>query len=407
MSFSITLSSIKAANTDLSVTANNIANVSTTGFKESRAEFSNLFNSSSYGVSNNSVGGGVKLSQVAQQFNQGAMTSTGRSLDMAVSGDGLFVLNMNGERVYSRAGNFQNDAQGYVVNPQGARLQVFPPNPAGDGFDVSTLTDLKLTGTDSPPQATSLVELTFTLPALASQPTAAPLDPANTNTFNVSSGGVTVYDSLGVSHIQTSYFVKTDTPNQWEVHNYIDGKAVGVPSMVEFSSTGTLVNPADGRFTMTDFDPGNGAAPLALTLDITGSAQYGPDFTLRNIAQDGYSSGKLDEIAIGVDGVVEARYSNGAAIALGQVALANFNNLQGMTPTGENAWAESQNSGVARIGAPKSSEFGELLSGTLESSTVDLTEQLVNMITAQRNFQSNAQMLSTQNELTQTIINLR
>lgn len=407
MTFSITLSSIKAASTDLSVTANNIANVSTTGFKESRAEFANLFQSSNYGTSNNAVGGGVKLSQVAQQFNQGALTSTGRTLDLAVSGEGLFVLSMNGERIFSRAGNFQNDAQGYVVNPQGAKLQVFPPSADGNGFDVSTLTDLKLTGTDAPPQATSVVGLTFTLPAQATPPSTTPLDPANSSTFNVSSGGVTVYDSLGVSHIQTSYFVKTDVPNQWQVHNYIDGTPVGEPTTVLFSNTGALVEPAGGLVAMADYDPGNGAAPLSMSLDITGSAQYGADFTIRNITQNGYTAGKLDEIVIGVEGVVEARYSNGAAIALGQVALANFNNLQGLTPTGENAWAESQGSGVARIGAPKSSEFGELLSGTLESSTVDLTEQLVNMITAQRNFQSNAQMLSTQNELTQTIINLR
>lgn len=407
MSFSTTLSSIKAASTDLSVTANNIANVGTTGFKESRAEFANLFQASNYGVSNTAVGAGVKTSQIAQQFNQGSLTSTGRTLDLAVSGEGMFALSMNGERIYSRAGNFQNDALGYVVNPQGAKLQVFPPTDDGDGFDISRLVDLKLTGTDSPPQATSMIEMSFTLPAQASQPTATPLDPANSNSYNLSSGGVTVFDSLGVSHIQTAYFVKTANPNEWEVHNFVDGASTGQPSLLQFSSTGTLVSPADARITMDPFTPPSGAAPMELSLDITGSAQYGQSFSMRNVAQNGFTAGKLDEIAISETGIVEARYSNGDKTALGQIALANFNNLQGLTPTGENAWSESQASGSARIGTPKTSDYGQLMSGTLEGSTVDLTEQLVNMITAQRNFQSNAQMLSTQNEVTQTIINLR
>lgn len=407
MSFNISLSGINAASTDLGVTANNIANVNTTGFKESRAEFANMFQASSYGLSRNAIGVGVKTSQVAQQFSQGSLNTTGRSLDMAISGEGFFTLSMNGSRVYSRAGNFQTDAQGYVVNAQGARLQVFAPNASGNGFDVGAVTDLKLTGSDSAPKETSKVDLAFTLPAQAQPPISTPFDPANTNSYNMSSGGVTVYDSLGVSHTQTSYFVKTANPNEWAVHNYVDGVAVGAPTTLQFSNTGALTSPADGQIALDPYTPTTGAGVLAMTLDISGSTQYGESFALRNTAQDGYSAGKLDEISVSDTGVVVARYSNGADIALGQVALANFNNAQGLTPTGDNAWAESFASGSARVGAPNSSDFGQLQSGTLEGSTVDLTEQLVNMIVAQRNFQANAQMVSTQDQVTQTIINMR
>ena len=407
MSFNVSLSGINAASADLGATANNIANVNTTGFKESRAEFANLFQASSYGLSSNAIGSGVKVSTVAQQFNQGSLETTGRSLDMAISGEGFFTLSMNGSRVYSRAGNFQTDADGYVVNAQGARLQVFAANANGNGFDMGSITDLKLTGSDAAPKETQNVSLAFTLPAQANPPISTPFDPTNTNTYNLSSGGVTVYDSLGVSHTQTSYYVKTPNANEWQVHNYVDGVSVGQPTTLQFSNTGALVSPTDGRIAMDPFTPSSGAGVLSLTLDITGSTQYGESFALRNTAQDGYAAGKLDEISVSDNGVVVARYSNGADLALGQVALANFNNAQGLTPTGDNAWSESFASGSARVGAPNSSDFGQLQSGTLEGSTVDLTEQLVNMIVAQRNFQANAQMVSTQDQITQTIINIR
>jgi flagellar hook protein FlgE len=407
MSFNISLSGINAASTELSVTGNNIANVNTTGFKESRAEFANMFQASSYGLARNAVGVGVKTSMVAQQFSQGTINTTGRSLDMAIAGEGFFTLSMNGSQIYSRAGNFHTDAAGYVVNPQGARLQVFEPNANGNGFDIGAIADLKLTGSDGPPKETSRVGLTFTLPAQAQPPITAPFDPSDTNTYNLTSGGVTVFDSLGVSHTQTSYFVKTANPNEWTAHNFVDGVAVGTPTTLQFSNTGTLVTPADGLLSLDAFTPSSGAGVLSMTLDITGSTQYGESFALRNTAQDGYAAGKLDEVSVSETGVVIARYSNGAALELGQLALANFNNAQGLTPSGDNAWAESFSSGTPRVGAPGSSDFGQLQSGALEGSTVDLTEQLVNMIVAQRNFQANAQMISTLDQSTQTIINLR
>ncbi|MGB4466647.1 MAG: flagellar hook protein FlgE [Azovibrio sp.] len=405
MGFNTSLSGIKAANSDLNVTANNIANVNTTGFKESRAEFADLFSTTGYGLSQNAVGAGVRVSNVAQQFSQGNVNPTGRNLDLAISGEGFFTLTENGAKVYSRAGNFQTDANGYVVNPQGARLQVFPPN--DNGFAVGTLSDLQLLTTDSSPQQTSVANLMFTLPGDASAPTEAVFDPADANSYNHSTGGITVYDSLGVSHTQTSYFVKTANVNQWQVYNYIDGTAASAPATLTFSDGGALTSPADGKITLDPFTPSTGAGALNLTLDISGSTQYGEAFALRDARQDGYPSGKLNSISIDADGVVYARYSNNADKALGQVAMANFVNPQGLTSLGDNVWAESSTSGSARTGMPGTSDFGSIQAGALESSTVDLTEQLVNMIVAQRNFQANSQMISTQDQVTQTIINLR
>lgn len=407
MGFNTSLSGLKAANTDLNVTANNIANVNTTGFKESRAEFADLFSTTGYGLSRNAVGAGVRVSNVAQQFSQGNVDPTGRNLDLAISGEGFFTLTSNGAKVYSRAGNFQTDGNGYVVNPQGARLQVFPPAANGNGFAVGTLTDLQLLTTDSSPKQTDAVNLMFTLPANATAPTVATFSPTDANSYNHSTGGITVYDSLGVSHTQTSYFVKTATPNQWVVHNYVDGAAVGTPSTLQFDGNGALTAPADGRIALDPFTPSTGAGVLNLTLDVSGSTQYGESFSLRDARQDGYASGKLNEISIDANGVVYARYSNNADRALGQVAMTNFVNPQGLTSLGDNVWAESSASGNARTGAPATSDFGDIQAGALESSTVDLTEQLVNMIVAQRNFQANSQMISTQDQVTQTIINIR
>ncbi len=406
MGFNISLSGINAANADLNVTANNIANVNTTGFKESRAEFADLFNSTSYGLSRNAIGAGVRLTNVAQQFSQGNISQTGRSLDVAIEGEGFFTLNLNGARVYSRAGNFQTDNAGYVVTPQGARLQVFAPSGDGTRFD-GALSDLRLLATDSAPKQTSKVDMTFTLPGNAKVPVATPFDPANANSYSHSTGGVTVYDSLGVSHTQTSYMVKTANANEWRVHNYVDGQPVGAPTLLQFSNSGALIAPANGQVTLGTFTPNTGAGVLNMTLNLVGSTQYGEKFAIRNTQQDGYAAGKLNEISISQEGVVYARYSNGADKPLGQVALTTFNNPQGLQSQGNNLWSETYATGNPRTGAPNTSDLGKIQAGSLEASTVDLTQQLVNMIVAQRNFQANAQMVSTQDQITQTIINIR
>jgi len=407
MAINTSLSGIHAANADLSVTSHNIANVNTVGFKKSRAEFADVFQSTSYGLARNTIGAGVRLSNVAQQFTQGPVTQTGRGMDLAISGNGFFTLEANGKRVYSRAGNFQPDADGYVINPQGARLQVFSPHADGNGFDVGQLQDLKLETGYSQPKSTNTVTLGFTLPGNAEKPKVQPFDPNDSKSYNHSSGGVTVFDSLGVSHVQTSYFVKTGTDNEWVIHSYVDGKQVGAPTTLQFNGKGELIHPYDGKVPLDNFYPDTGAYPQALTLDIKGSTQYGEAFALRNVRSNGHASGKLNEINVDANGIVYARYSNSADVALGQVALTNFTNPQGLQQQGNNLWEQTYASGAPRTGVPNTADFGSIEGGALEGSGVDLTDQLVNMIVAQRNFQANAQMLSTQDQVTQTILNLR
>lgn len=406
MSFRISLSGMNAASADLNVTSNNIANSNTTGFKQSRAEFADVFPVSGYGLSRTAIGAGARLQTVAQQFSQGNIENTGKALDLAINGQGFFTLSNNGAMVYSRAGNFGTDRDGYVVNPAGQRLQVFLPSASGTGFDTGRMSDLQLSTNDAPPAATTRAAVGTTLPANAAVPTQTPFDPLDPTTYNYTTS-MTVYDSLGASHSQSLYFVKTANPNEWQVQTYIDGAAVGTPATLQYSNTGTLTSPSPGTVALPAHDPGNGAAPMSITLDLEQSNQYGDRFSVSSLTQDGYATGRLTGIEVSKEGIVQARYTNGVSTPLGQVVLTNFANPQGMQPLGDNAWAETFESGQARRGFAGSSEFGLVQGGALESSNVDLTEQLVNMITAQRNFQANAQMISTQDQITQTVINIR
>jgi len=407
MTFRTALSGLAAATTNLSVTSNNIANVSTTGFKESRTEFGDLYAASIFGTSSNTAGSGVRVTGITQQFTQGSVEFTSRNLDVAISGGGFFTLNNNGSTIYSRAGNFQLDREGLVVNPSGARLQVFPPVAGSTtNFETGRLQDLRLATTDSPPLATTEVVVGSNLPANATAPVAAPFDPSDTNTFNHSTS-VTVYDSLGVAHVHTLYYVKTATPNQWELNNYIDGTAVGTAQTLQYDNQGALTAPATGLVTLPAYAPTTGAAPMALTLDLRNSTQFGERFAISDLGQNGYTTGRLVGIEVSQQGVVFARYTNGVADPLGQIAMSTFSNSQGLQNLGDNAWGQTFDSGEVRRGAAGTSDFGLIQSGALESSNVELTEQLVNMIVAQRNFQANAQMIQTTDQIQQTIINLR
>ena len=216
-----------------------------------------------------------------------------------------------------------------------------------------------------------------------------------------------MYDSLGASHSQSLYFVKTANPNEWQVNTTVDGTAVGAAQTLQYSNSGALTSPLTGKIALPPYTPTTGAADIAVTLDLGTSTQYGERFSVNELSQDGYATGRLTGIEVSSQGIVNARYTNGVSTPLGQVALSSFSNPQGLQPQGDNAWAETFESGQPRRGGAGSSEFGLVQGGSLEASNVDLTEQLVNMITAQRNFQANAQMISTQDQITQTVINIR
>ncbi|HET9472365.1 MAG TPA: flagellar hook protein FlgE [Steroidobacteraceae bacterium] len=405
MSFRIALSGVNAAQADLNVTANNIANTQTTGFKGSRTEFADMFAVSLQGVSSNASGNGVRVAAVAQQFAQGNIEFTDSNLDLAVSGQGMFILSDNGALAYTRAGAFQMNRDGYVINSMGQRLQVYPPL-AGGGFNTGGLSDLRLVSTDSAPQATGTVEYVLNLPASATPPPVAVFNPNDPNSFNQATS-LTLFDSLGATHTGTMYFVKTATANQWTAQLAIDGTLVGTPQTLQYSNTGILTAPAGGLLAFPAYTPATGAADMTVTVDLAQSTQFGGNFSVNSVTQDGYTTGRLIGIDIDETGIVQARFTNGNSQPLGQVAIANFANPQGLQQLGNTQWAETFSSGQALRGQAGNSGFGLVQSGALEGANVDVTEQLVNMITAQRNFQANAQMISTADQITQTIMNIR
>lgn len=410
MAFGIALSGLAAAQTDLDVTANNISNSETTGFKQSRTEFAELFSSSLQGVSSLQPGNGVRVSSVAQQFSQGNITNTSNSLDLAVNGSGFFAVSEGGALQYTRDGAFQTDASGYVVNSAGQRLQVYP-SIGGTAFNTSTLSDLQLQTGQNAPSSTTKAQTIFNLPANATPPTTTTFDPADSTSYN-NSTSLTVYDSLGAAHTGTMYFVKTATANQWDSRLYVDGTAVGTgtPAVytqtLTYSSAGALTAPAAGTLSYGTYTPATGANALSINFDVSQSTQYGNTFGTTSITQDGYTTGQLTGITVDSSGVVQANYTNGQSVSLGKVALVNFSNPQGLQKLDGTNWAETFSSGQPVHGSAGASGFGQLQSGALESSNVDITKQLVNMIVAQRNYQSNAQMISTEKSITQTIIDM-
>src|SRR5581483_3823835 len=406
MSFAIALSGLNAATADLSTTANNIANANTTGFKFSRAQFGDVYSVASRGVSsNNTIGSGVRVDKISQQFSQGTINFTNSSLDLALSGEGFFTLSDNGAIVYTRNGSFGTDAQGFLVNQAGQRLQVFPAI-AGGGFNTGALQDLQLSVADNPPSATTGMTAMYNLAADAQQPPVGVFSATDPDSYN-NTTSVTIYDSLGATHSANLYFVKGAAAGAWDLHVTIDGTAVGAATALQYANAGQLTPPAGGQIVLPAFTPSAGAADLNITLDVGKSTQFVSLFGVSSITQDGFASGRLSGVEITKEGVIQARYTNGQATPLGQIALTTFANPQGLQQLGNTSWGVTFSSGAAVRGVAGSANFGLLQSGALEASNVDLTAQLVNMITAQRNFQANAQMIQTSDQITQTIINIR
>ena len=410
MAFRIAVSGLRAATADLDVTGNNIANSNTTGFKASRAEFADVYAATSIGTSQDSIGQGVSLTAVAQQFGQGTITFTDNNLDLAISGEGFFALeDTSGARIYSRAGAFGVDENGVVVNSLGQRLVAFQ---ATGGTLTGVTGPLQLSSSNIAPQATTLIDVGVNLDADAVAPTIA-FDPLAPTSYN-NATSLTVYDSLGQEHLATVYFRKSPAPpdNTWESYLVVGDPASPLntvsPVSLAFDATGQLTTGMPIRYQAAPgFDPLTGANTLDLQFDFGASTQFGGQFGVNSITQDGFATGRLSGVDIDDQGVVLARFTNGQSQIQGQVVLANFSNPQGLQPLGDTAWAETNSSGAALIGAPGTASLGLVQSGALEESNVDLAQQLVNMIVAQRNFQANAQMIRTEDEIIQTIVNIR
>ena len=566
MSFNIGLSGLRAASKDLNVTGNNIANAGTVGFKQSRAEFSDVYAASVLGTGKNPQGSGVLMSNISQQFNQGNINYTQNALDLAINGNGFFQVSNNGAVSYTRAGYFGTDREGFLVDNFGYKLQGFPVDGNGN-LQNGVVGNLQVQTTNQAPKATSQIDTAFNLnstqkspatwqaafntsalTALRAQPgsmalsstqiddvafdpvtwqsnllSAAPgasdfflsklkavysepsrtpfedgsgnlidsagyettikaairsamsaadaavladsaavaavedialpaaaltFNPADPTTYN-SSTSLNIFDSQGNAHVMTQYFVKTGA-NTWDMKVLIDGRNPAQPGEqpptpyvmgLEFDSSGALKSIDTGDSTLFSVSADNkimlrsastvggtdgwvpaisdGATPATwaangaldnpdgIVLDFSKSSQYASAFAVNNVAQDGYTTGELAGLEIDDTGVIFARYTNGQSKVQGQIILANFANVQGLTPVGKTQWVQSFESGEPVVGTPGSGTLGALQAGALEDSNVELSDQLVNLIVAQRNYQANAKTIETESAVTQTIINLR
>ncbi|MGE0388343.1 MAG: flagellar hook protein FlgE [Gammaproteobacteria bacterium] len=402
MPFRTAIAGLRAATTDLNVIANNVSNGNTTGFKKSRTEFSDVY-AVANGASGKAVGSGVDVQRVAQQFSQGNIAFTDNGLDLGISGEGFFIVDDNGARSFTRAGAFGVNKDGYVVNGHNQRLVAFEADDAGN--ITGALSPLQVPAGNIEPRPSSLVNLNLNLDSSKTPPPVA-FDPTDATSYN-NSTSTTIYDSLGTSHLATVYYVKTAAANTWNSYTYVDGAAVSGPDALTFSGTGQLAVPATGRITLPAFTPAGGAGAMNVDLDYGTSTQYGSAFSVHNITQDGFTTGELAGLDIDKTGIVSERFSNGQTKIIGQVAVAKFQNQQGLRPIGESNWDETVDSGTAIATAPGTSGVGLVQAGALEESNVDMAEELVKMIVAQRNFQANTEVIRTADTVTQSIINIR
>lgn len=438
MSFQQGLSGLNAASKNLDVIGNNIANSGTFGFKDARAEFADVYASALNGSGQSQAGIGVALRTVAQQFTQGNITTTENPMDLAINGGGFFQVSdgVNPAR-YSRNGQFKVSKDGFIVNNDQLKLMGYPANGAGV-IQPGTAQPLQLPTGGIAPAATSSVKMEFNLDSRVK--VTAPgggagtgIDLRDSTTYN-NATSMTAYDAKGQDVALTFYFQRAATPasgnDVWNVYAVANGKPFDTDSAGAAIPADAFGNPTRPYTTIT-FPPTGGTptspigaiamnvpagisargnATLAIPgiqLNLTSATENGSSFAVTNLTQNGYAPGQLTGIQIASNGVIQARYSNGQSKPAGQVELASFRNPQGLQAMGGNVWIRTIASGDAVVGVPGDGSMGALQSGALEESNVDLTAELVNMVTAQRAYQANAQTIKTQDQVLQTIVNLR
>ncbi|MDM3085061.1 MULTISPECIES: flagellar hook protein FlgE [Citrobacter] len=428
MAFSQAVSGLNAAATNLDVIGNNIANSATYGFKSGTASFADMFAGSKVGL-------GVKVAGITQDFTDGTTTNTGRGLDVAISQNGFFrMVDSNGSVFFSRNGQFKLDENRNIVNMQGLQLTGYPatgtPPTVQQGANPASIT---IPNTLMAAKSTTTASMQVNLNSTDKLPTKTPFNPSDADSYN-KKGSVTVFDSQGNAHDMNIFYVKTG-PNKWDVYTQdasVTGSVATKNAVMNFSANGTLtsvnnyveepVDPLDptgpkhlvegpaNAQPQIQISTGtiNGAVPANFSLSFLNSMQQNTG--ANNIvatSQNGYKPGDLVSYQINNDGTVVGNYSNEQQQVLGQIVLANFANNEGLASQGDNVWAATQASGVALLGTAGEGNFGKLTNGALEASNVDLSKELVNMIVAQRNYQSNAQTIKTQDQILNTLVNLR
>jgi flagellar hook protein FlgE len=404
MSFSQGISGLNVAAANLDVIGNNIANSGTIGFKSAAATFQDVYAGSRIGL-------GAAVSGVVQNFTQGSVQTSTRPLDVAIlNGDGFFRLaSASGEVMYSRNGQFTRDKDGYIVNASGLRLTGFGVSANGT-INGGTPTALQVQTSSMNPNATTRIEAEFNIDSRSTVPTATPFSATDSATYNYSNALGPIFDSLGNPHELGAFFVKTGA-NTWDVYGTADGAALNggaALTSLTFDTNGNMTAPAGGTLNIAGLGFANGSAPLNMTVDLSGTTQFGNANEVNRLTQDGFTSGTLTSFSINEDGTITGKFSNEQTKLLGQVVLSSFANVNGLEPKGENVWAETQASGQPLTGRPGAgTKQGSLASGALEASNVDLTSELVNLIVAQRSYQANAQTVKTQDQVMQTLMNIR
>jgi len=420
MSFQQGLSGLNAASKNLEIIGNNVANANTYGAKSSRAEFGDMYAAALGGAGGSNIGIGVNLQAVTQQFSQGNITTTANGMDIAINGQGFFELQQNGQTLYSRNGQFQVNKEGFIVNNQGAQLLGYPAD--GQGViqpGVAGPLQLPTAGIDPSATTEITMELNLDSRVAATLPATTPqVNFSDATTYN-NATSLTVFDAKGQDVALTYYFQKTTT-DTWNVYVTANGTSVAVDGAGDPAPVTTINFPSNGGTPTSPSTPitldipastnAAGAETLAIAgiqLDMTGATQYGASFGVTDLKQDGYAPGQMSGLSIEDSGIVMATYSNGQSKPAGQIELSTFRNVQGLKPLGGNLWARTFESGDPIVGTPSQGNLGVLQSGALEESNVDMTAELVNMITAQRIYQANAQTIKTQDQVLQTLVNLR
>ncbi|MEZ5661377.1 MAG: flagellar hook protein FlgE [Burkholderiaceae bacterium] len=403
MGFQHGLSGLNAAARNLDVIGHNVSNANTVGAKTTRVEFADMY--ASAGASATFTGLGVTVQDVNQQFTQGDLTSTNNPLDMAVNGSGFFrIESPAGEITYTRNGQFKLDQEGYIVTSAGNRLTGFPADDNGR-IQQGVAGALLLDRANLSPQMTSDISAELNLDSREDVPTVA-FDPADATSFNAATS-IKVFDEQGRDTTVALYFQKTAN-NAWDIYATADGTQIGATEVTSlaFDNTGAVdLGTTPQPFTLAV--PTAAGGTVTVDVNLGNVTQYGSIFGVTALNQDGYTTGQMVGFGISADGTVMARYTNGETRAQGQIALANFANAQGLAAMGNNRWSETAESGAPLVGAPGSAGMGGIQSGALEQSNVDLTGELVAMIMAQRSYQANAQTIRTQDQILQTIVNIR
>lgn len=424
MAFQQGLSGLASSSKALDVVSNNIANASTVGFKAANAQFADVYASALTGaVSSLQVGIGSTVMAVKQAFTQGNLSTTNNPMDMAINGNGFFQIRRNdGTFAYTRNGQFDIDKEGYVITAMGERLTGYQIDPA-TGRIGDRIGELFIPQNEDPPKATGFnaasgandgpgVAFNANLDARATppDPTLNPFDPTDADSYNWTTS-IPVFDSLGNEHSLTLYFVRLDpaTSRQWEVHTSLDGDPPTLLNTLTFDEFGALDTTAytPAQFQRTAADLGNGAADLEFDVNLLALTQFGSEFSVTEAVQDGYASGLVAGVSVSREGIIQGRYTNGRTQDLGQVALYSFRSPNGLISLGNNLWARSPESGEPIAGKPGSGLNGVISAGMVEDSNVDLTQELVQLIVQQRNYQANAQSIRTQDQILQTLVNLR